>query len=185
MKKTLLIIGAVALLLVAWISSSYNQLVDVDEQANQAYSDVETTLQRRFDLIDNLVATVKGAADFEKGTFTEVTEARSAWAKAQTPGEKFEASNQMDSALSRLLVTVENYPDLKATQNFKDLQVQLEGTENRIAVARKNYNAVATTANKAFRSFPKNFLAMIFGFERHELFEASEGAETAPEVDFS
>lgn len=185
MNKTLLIVGGILFIFGSWFAGAYNNLVKVDEEANQAFANVEADLQRRFDLVGNLVETVKGAANFEKDTFTEVTAARSAWASAKTPDEKVAASNQMEGALARLLVTVEAYPELKATQNFSDLQVQLEGTENRIAVARTRYNDAATIANKLMRSFPNNVLLLIFsGFERHTLFEATEGADKAPAVKF-
>ena len=184
MKKSLLIALGAIFVLGSWLVGSYNTLVNLDEDANREYANVETVLQRRFDLIDNLVATVKGAADFEKDTFTGVAEARTAWANAKTPQEKFKASSLMDSALSRLMVSVEQYPELKATENFRDLQIQLEGSENRIAVARKRYNDSATTINKAMRRFPVNILANIFGFNRHDLFESTEGADIAPKVEF-
>lgn len=184
MKKTLVIIGAIALVFGSWIVSSRNSLVQLDENTNQAFSNIEADLQRRFDLIPNLVNTVKGAANFEQETFTEVTEARSAWANAKTQDEKIEAGNMTQSALSRLLVTVENYPELKATEAFRDLQVQLEGTENRINVSRKRYNEAAKKFNIKIRKFPSNIVANIFKFEKHELFASSEGAENAPEVSF-
>lgn len=185
MKKTLIILGLVVLVFGSWLASSYNNLVDVDENANKAFAHLEADLQRRYDLIPNFVETVKGVANFEQDTLTAVVEARSAWAKAGTQNEKVEASNQMESALSRLLVTVEAYPELKATESYVNLQVELSGTENRIKQARRDYNEAATTSNKLMRSFPTNIIASIFGFERHELFEATEGADTAPKVNFT
>lgn len=184
MKKTLITIGAIVLVFGSWFASSYNSLVQLDENTNKDFSNVEADLQRRFDLIPNLVSTVKGAANFEQETFMGVTEARSAWQGASSQGDKIKAANMMESALSRLLVTVENYPELKATEAFRDLQVQLEGTENRIGVSRKRYNETATKFNSEIRKFPSNIIAGIFNFERQELFESVAGAETAPAVAF-
>ncbi|MEL6720448.1 MAG: LemA family protein [Bacteroidota bacterium] len=174
--------------------SSYNSLVDKDENVEQAWGNVQSAYQRRADLIPQLVATVKGAADFEKTTITAVTEAR---AKASsitidpsniTPEQlkQFQqAQSGLSSALSRLLATFERYPELKATDNFKQLQSQLEGTENRIKVERDKYNGVVTTYNKAVRRFPAAIFAGIFGFDRRPQFESDPGSEDAPEVDFN
>lgn len=172
-----------------WLMSVYNGLVTKDGEVQNAWAQVETEYQRRSDLVPQLVSTVQGAAEFEQETFTEVTEARSAWAEtASDPNatieEQMAATNAFDSALSRLLVTVEAYPELNATENFQTLQSQLEGGENRIAVARKDFNEVATTFNVAVRRFPTNIIAGMFGFEQYPLFESDEGAEDAPEVDF-
>ncbi len=184
----------VLVLIIFYVAGAYNKMVKADEVVNQKWGDVESTYKRRMDLIDNLVNTVKGAADFEKSTFTEVTEAR---AKATsinidpstaTP-EQLAAFNQaqgaVSSSLSRLLLVVENYPTLTATQNFKELQSQLEGTENRINVARIDYNAAVKDFNTRVRSFPGNLIAGIFGMEKRNTFDAPEEAETAPKVDFS
>jgi LemA protein len=135
-------------------------------------------------LIPNLVSTVKGAANFEQETFTAVTAARSQWQSAGTRDDKVTAANSFDSALSRLLVTVEAYPQLKATQAFTDFMTQLEGTENRIAVARRDYNQAVQTYNVRIRRFPSNILAGIFGFDAEKMFEATEGASSAPSVQF-
>jgi len=184
----------VLVIIIFYVAGAYNKMVKADEVVNQKWGDVESTYKRRMDLIDNLVNTVKGAADFEKSTFTEVTEAR---AKATsinidpstaTP-EQLAAFNQaqgaVSSSLSRLLLVVENYPTLTATQNFKELQSQLEGTENRINVARIDYNAAVKDFNTRVRSFPGNLIAGIFGMEKRNTFDAPEEAETAPKVDFS
>lgn len=184
----------VLVLIVLYIAGAYNKMVKADEIVNQKWGDVESTYKRRLDLIDNLVNTVKGAADFEKSTLTEIVEAR---AKATsinidpstaTP-EQLAAFNQaqsgVSSSLSRLLLVVENYPTLTATQNFKELQSQLEGTENRINVARIDYNAAVKDYNTRIRSFPGNLIAKIFGMEKRNTFDAPEEAETAPKVDFS
>lgn len=171
----------------------YNSLVEQDENIAQQWAQIENAYQRRADLIPNLVNTVKGYADFEQETLTQVIEARS---KATSVNinpedlspeaiEKFEAAQgQLSSALSRLLVTVERYPDLKANQNFLELQAQLEGTENRIAFERKKFNDAVGTYNKSVRKFPRNIVAAIFGFDRKGYFESETGAEEAPQVEF-
>lgn len=191
MKKYLpwIIVAIVAI----WIFSSYNGLVNKEEQVEGAWAQVENVYQRRADLIPNLVNTVKGAADFEKSTLNAVIEAR---AKATSINvdpsnlspeaiQQFqEAQAGLSSALSRLMVVVERYPELKATQNFSQLQAQLEGTENRIAVERRRFNEVVQEYNSKIRRVPGNILAGIFGFERKGYFEAEQGAEKAPEVKF-
>jgi LemA protein len=173
--------------------NSYNGLVQKDNAVDESWSKVETQYQRRSDLIGNLVKTVQGAADFEKGTLTSVIEAR---AKATsmnfdasdlTPEnlQKFQAAqDQLSGALSRLLVTVERYPDLKANQNFLELQAEIAGTENRIAVARNDFNTVVGDYNLTVRQFPMNLFAGMFGFERKAFFEGAEGTENAPDVNF-
>jgi len=196
MKKSLIIIIAVGgfiLILVMWGSSRYNSLVTKEEGVTAAWSQVENVYQRRADLIPNLVNTVKGYADFEKSTLTGVIEARSkATSVTIDPTNLNEASIQqfqkaqdgLSSALSRLMVVVERYPDLKANQNFMDLQAQLEGTENRIATERRNFNQAAQDYNTQIRRFPSNLFAGIFGFDKKAYFQADEGAEKAPEVKF-
>ena len=185
-------IGALVIL-VLWIFSSYNGLVGKEEAVNSQWGTVESQYQRRMDLIPNLVNTVKGYAQFEQETLTKVIEARSNATSVKidptnlTP-EKLQQFQQaqegVTSALSRLLVVVEKYPDLKANQNFLDLQSQLEGTENRIAVERKRFNDVVNTYNNSVRSFPGVLVAKISGFDRKGYFEAAEGAENAPTVTF-
>jgi LemA protein len=171
---------------------SYNRLVGLEENVDSAWAQVENVYQRRADLIPNLVATVKGAADFEQETLTNVIEARSKvsqinFDQAPSPAQlqQFqEAQDGLTSALSRLLVVVERYPELKAVQAFRDLQVQLEGTENRIAVERNRYNEVAREFNTARRSFPTVIFANFLGFGPKAYFESNEGAETPPTVEF-
>ena len=188
MKKVLIAISALGLILILWGVGQYNGLVSGQGSVDNAWAQVETEYQRRADLVPQLVGTVKGAADFEKSTLTEVTEARTSWLNTQSSGASIEdqmaAGSAFDSALSRLLVTVESYPTLTATDSFKTLQAQLEGNENRIAVARKDYNEAATTFNVKIRKIPTNMLAAMFGFDAYPLFESSEGSETAPDVEF-
>ena len=159
-------------------------MVQLDETVTNKWAQVETQYQRRFDLIDNLVESVKGASNFEKDTYTAVTEARSAWSKAGTVSEKVAAANTFQSALGRLLVTVENYPNLKATQAYSELMVEISGTENRISVERKRYNDSIKDYNIYLRKFPNNLLAGMFNFEKGVPFEAKAGSEKAPKVKF-
>lgn len=171
----------------------YNRLVGLQEGVVSAWGQVETAYQRRADLIPNLVNTVKGAADFERSTLQAVVEARAKVGQVNFQGaptaEQLAAFQQnqdaLSGALSRLLVVVERYPELRATQAFRDLQVQLEGTENRIAVERRRYNEAAQTYNTSRRRFPANLLAGTFGFDAKPYFEAAQGSEQAPSVDFS
>jgi LemA protein len=185
-----------AIIFGAWAAGSYNTLVKLDQQVRQQWAQVENVYQRRADLVPNLVETVKGAANFEKETYTAVTEARAKVGQMHVDEKmlsnpeafaKFQqAQDQLGSAISRLLVTVENYPDLKATQNFRDLQVQLEGTENRITVERQRFNESAQAFNTKRMSFPMVFVAPLFGtrFAEKTYFKAQAGAETAPKVKF-
>lgn len=181
------LIGVLVLFL-AWLALSYNGLVSAHGNVENKWADIETQEQRRIDVVPNLVSTVKGAANFEQETFKEVTEARSAWAQATSIGDRGQqiaAAGTFDSALSRLLVTVEAYPQLQATQAFRDLMTQLEGTENRIAVARRDYNQAVTSYNVTVRTFPGLLAAKIFGYAPEKAFEAQPGADTAPVVDFT
>jgi LemA protein len=172
----------------------YNTLVQLDENVSQAWSQVENQYQRRADLIPNLVKTVQGYADFEKGVLTEVTEMRSKVGQIQLSADdlsdetKFQqfqkAQDELSGALSRLLVVVENYPQLKANENFLSLQTQLEGTENRIAVERKKFNEVVQEYNTKIRSFPTLITAKIFGFKEKQYFKSAPGTEKAPDVNF-
>lgn len=173
--------------------SGYNSLVSMDEGVQGKWADVETQYQRRADLIPNLVNTVKGYAAHEKETLAAVVQARSEATSvkidptnmsAEQLAQYQQAQNGVTSALGKLLVVVEKYPDLKANQNFMELQAQLEGTENRITVARRNFNDAARIYNTAIRRFPKNILANIFGFDKKAYFEAEQGAEKAPQVEF-
>jgi LemA protein len=190
----LAIVAIVAVVAIAWGVGQYNGLVKSQEGVNAAWSQVENVYQRRMDLIPNLVATVKGVAEFEKETYTAVAEARSRAGQITISEEvlnnpelfrKFEETQaQLSSALSRLLAVAENYPQLKANQNFLELQSQLEGTENRIAVERRRFNEVAQEYNTRIRTFPGSVVAGIFGFNQRPYFQASPGAETAPKVEF-
>lgn len=193
MKKTWLIVIAVIAVIVIYGITAYNSLVSQEEKVGNAWSNVENQYQRRSDLIPNLVNTVKGYAAHEKETFQAVVEARSKATQTTisidelTP-EKMaayqRAQGEVGSALNRLLAISENYPELKASENFQTLQAQLEGTENRISVERRYFNEAARTYNTAIRRFPKNIFAGMFGFEKRPYFEAEEGAEKAPEVKF-
>lgn len=193
MKKSTIILIAVIAIVAIWGVSAYNGLVKMDESVNTAWSNVENQYQRRADLIPNLVNTVKGYAAHEKETFQAVTEARSKATQMSinadelTPEKMLEyqkAQGEVGAALSRLLAITEAYPDLKANENFKELQAQLEGTENRISVERKNFNEVARSYNTSIRTFPKTIIAGICGFDKRPYFEAEEGANKAPEVKF-
>ena len=196
MKKGLIIslsILGFILLIGFYFMGSYNGLVRLDEEVKKSWSQVENVYQRRLDLIPNLVETVKGYAAHEKETFISVTEARSKAAGTISPEvindpQKFQAFQQsqaaLGSALSRLLVVIEKYPDLKANENFLSLQSQLEGTENRITVERGRYNEVAQKFNTAVRTFPSNLIAGMFGFTAKEYFKADKGAQKAPAVMF-
>lgn len=195
MRSLVAILIVIALGLIVFVSgcSTYNTFVDAEENVENAWSKVQSAYQRRADLIPNLVNTVKGYANFEQETLTKVTEAR---AKATSINidptnlspEKLqefqEAQSNLSQSLGRLLVTVERYPELKANQNFLELQAQLEGTENRIKVERDNYNDIVTNYNKRVRRFPGNLYAGMFGFEQKAQFQAEEGAQNAPDVNF-
>lgn len=184
--------------LVAWNLSgcgTYNRLIALEQNVNKKWADVQSVYQRRADLIPNLVATVQGAANFEKSTLTEVTNARASVGRVQLDPNKAptdaaqlaqfqQAQGQLSNALSRLLLVAENYPQLRATEAFQNLQAQLEGTENRISVERNNFNAAVQEYNTALRRFPTNMLNKMFGFEERPFFTAQPGAEKAPEVKF-
>lgn len=196
MRRPLIIIAVIAVILFIiyrLFAGTYNKMVSADEKVSNAWSQVENVYQRRLDLIPNLVATVKGAADFEQTTLTKVIEARASATQVRvdpknlTPEalQKFQqAQGELSSALGRLMVVAEQYPNLKANQNFLDLQSQLEGTENRITVERQKFNDVAQEFNTYIRSFPQNILAGMFGFSRKAYFEADKGASKPPKVVF-
>jgi len=183
--KILIAIIVIIAIIAVPLMSSYNKFIDLEQQVNKASSDIDTQLQRRSDLIPNLVNTVKGYATQEKDIFTNIADARSKLAGATNITDQANADSELSSALSRLLVVVEQYPDLKSNQNFKDLSIQLEGTENRIAVARQDYNTAVTNYNTKLRRFPSNIVASIFGFEQKPLYKASDNASEVPSVDFS
>lgn len=186
---------AIVVLLLFWVVGSYNGLVSQDENVKKSWANVESTYQRRADLIPNLVNTVQGAVNFEKETQTKIAELRTGAtaikteiSNAQTPAELDAAGEKLDNIVSgyrALNINVENYPQLKATENFLDLQTQLEGTENRINVARQDYNKAVQSYNIRVRRVPTNIIASLFGFETKESFKSQEGAETAPEVSFA
>ena len=196
MKKNvgcIVAIVAVLAILAVWFVKMYNGLVTKDEAVSSAWSQVENVYQRRMDLIPNLVNTVKGAADFEQSTLQEVVAARAAATQVKIDPSQLteeniakyqQAQDALSSSLSRLLVSVERYPDLKATQNFRDLQAQLEGTENRITVERQKFNQAVQSFNTSIRRFPRSIVAGMFGFDKKGYFKANDGAENAPVVDF-
>jgi LemA protein len=177
-------IGALALLVFATSGCGYNKLVTQSEAVDAAWSEIQNQLQRRNDLIPNLVNTVKGFAAQEQNVLVKVTEARSRVAGATTPSETMAASNELSSALSRLLVVVEKYPELKSDKNFIQLQDELAGTENRLAVARNRYNDSVREYNTSAKRFPTLVIARIFGFSEKAYFEAPEAAREAPTVQF-
>ncbi len=183
----------ILVVVVLWAIGGYNGMVKMDEQVQNSWANVETQYQRRADLIPNLVSTVKGYAKHEQQTLEDVVKARSEATQVKVDAENLtpeklaafqKAQSGVSSALGRLLAVAENYPDLKANQNFLELQSQLEGTENRITVARKDFNDTAKSYNQAIRQFPKNILAGLFGFEKKSYFEAEAGSEKAPKVEF-
>ncbi len=196
MKKVLIgcavVVVAVALIIGLSVVASYNRLVGLQEAVDTAWSQVENVYQRRADLVPNLVETVKGARDFEKETLTAVVEARARVGQVNVQNvpstqqlQQFQQAQEgLSSALSRLLVVVERYPELKATQAFRDLQVQLEGTENRIAVERRRFNEAAREFNTARRRFPTVLIANLFGFTEKPYFQATPGSEKPPQVQF-
>jgi LemA protein len=186
-KTTLIIIAVVVvafLIPFSYLKGTYNSLVRMDEGVKAAWAQVENQLQRRYDLIPNYVETVKGYAKHEKEVFIRVTEARSKVAGAGSVGEKIAANNQLSSALARLLVVVERYPQLKANTNFIRLQDELAGTENRIAVERRRFNETVRVYNTKIRSFPTNFIAGMFGFQKATFFEVPKERQEVPKVKF-
>jgi len=181
---SLVVVGVIIISLYGFVKGTYNRFVTLDEGVKSAWAQVENQLQRRYDLIPNLVETVKGYAKQEKEVLIEVTNARARVGQAQSVSDKIKANNELSGALSRLLLVVERYPDLKSNQNFLRLQDELAGTENRIAVERKRYNEAVQAYNIAIRSFPANILAGIFGFEKAAFFEAPGAAKEVPKVKF-
>lgn len=194
---TLSVLGIIVLfviIMVVWGIGSYNNLVTLNESVEQSWSQVENQYQRRADLIPNLVNTVKGYAEFERGVLTDVTEARASVSQFNVTPEVLndpqsfqrfqQLQGELSGALSRLLVTVENYPVLKANENFLQLQAQLEGTENRISVERRNFNQTVQQYNTTIKRFPTSIFAGIFGFNEKQYFTSTPGAETPPKVEF-
>ena len=193
MKKSTIIVIALVAIVAIWAVSGYNSLVKMDESVSTAWSNVENQYQRRADLIPNLVNTVKGYAAHEKETLEAVMSARSKATQMTVNADNLtpeklqeyqKAQGEIGAALGRLLAITEAYPDLKANENFKELQAQLEGTENRISVERRNFNEVARSYNTVVRTFPKTIIASMFGFDKRPYFEAEEGSNKAPEVQF-
>ena len=185
LSRTVWIIIGVVVILGVWLFSTYNGLVSAHANVEGKWAQVQTQYQRRFDLIPNLEATVKGAANFEKSTFVAVTEARSQWQNAGGNRDaQVTAAQSFDSAIARLLVTVEAYPQLQATQAFRDFMTEESGTENRIAVARKDYNDAVQSYNVKVRTFPRNLIAGMLGFGPEKFFENTPGSENAPNVSF-
>lgn len=183
LKTTLIILGII-LIIVLPIIGSYNRIVGIEQQVLNSQANIETNLQRRNDLIPNLVSTVKGYASQEKDIFTDIANARAKLGGAKNINEKANADAELSSSLSRLLVVVERYPDLKSNQNFRDLSVALEGTENRINIARQDYNKNIGTYNTTIRKFPNSMIAGVFGFQQKEYYKAAEGAKEVPKVEF-
>lgn len=182
MKNILLLVVGVAVVLGIWVFSSYNGLVSSSEAVASQWAQVETQYQRRFDLIPNLVESVKGIMKQEQTVFTAIADARTRYAGATTPDAKAIAAGEVESALARLLVITENYPELKSSKNVQDLMIGLEGTENRISVERKRYNDLVQAYNLKTKQFPSSLAALIFGFKEHAYFNAVAGSETAPSV---
>lgn len=185
-KSTIIIVSVVAIiiLLVAMLGGNYNSLVSKSEKVDSELANIDVQLERRADLIPNLVSTVKGYAKHETEAIEKVTTARENLLKANTAEEMSEADQELTNAIDALMVIVENYPDLKANQNFIQLSDELAGTENRIATARRDYNEVVTDYNTTIKKFPTNILAGMFGFEKKAYFEVSEGKTEVPEVEF-
>lgn len=188
MKKSFGPIAVIVIILVVialLFIPKYNSLVTAEENVDSKWAQVENQLQRRFDLIPNLVESVKGYASHEQEVITNITEARAQMGSANSPQEQAEANDALTGALSRLLVVIENYPNLKADANFRQLMDELAGTENRLAVAREDYNNEVQQFNKHVKRFPGNLIAGMFGFEQKEYFKAAAGADKAPSIDFS
>ena len=177
-------LGFIAIMAIFWYVGTYNSIVSLDTQADEAWSNVEAQYQRRVDLIPNLVETVKGYATQEQEVFTEVTKLRSQWASASTQEEQIEAASGLEAAIGKLLLVQESYPELKSNQNFLALQDELAGTENRVAVARNRYNEAASAYNRKIRQIPANIVAGFGGFTEKEFFQADQGAQDVPKVEF-
>lgn len=187
MKKSTIIflsMAAIVIFLIIIIASSYNGIVTKSEEVDNKFSAIDTQLQRRADLIPNLVNTVKGYASHEQEVINSVTEARAKLAGANTVAEKANADEELTSALNRLMVVVENYPDLKSSQNFIQLSDELAGTENRIATSRRDYNEAVKEYNLKIKKFPTNIMAGMFGYQQRDYFEASEQSKEVPNVSF-
>lgn len=185
MKKTWIIIGIVVLVLGIFFWTTYNKLVTTNEKVDSQWAQVESQYQRRFDLIPNLVESVKGVMSQEQKIFGDLAEARTKYSGAISPEQKAEAANQVEGALGRLLVIMENYPQLKSSDNVQTLMSQLEGTENRVSVERMRYNETVQSYNLMIKRVPTRWIAGMFGFSERSYFKSEQGAEKAPKVDFS
>jgi LemA protein len=184
LRNIIIVLGILAIIILP-IIGGYNNLVSLEQKVKSSESNIDTQLQRRSDLIPNLVQTVKGYAVQEKTIFTDIANARARLAGAQNVTEKANADSELSSSLSRLLVIVENYPDLKSSGNFRDLSVALEGTENRIAIGRQDYNKAVDSYNTSVRKFPGSIIAGVFRFEQKPYYKAAEGSKEVPKVDFT
>ena len=183
--KIFIIIAVIVIALVGWVVGYYNSFISLSESVDGQWAQVENQYQRRFDLIPNLVASVQGIFNQERAVFDKLAEARTRYAGAVTINDKAAAATQVESALGRLLVIVENYPELRSTETVTQLMVQLEGTENRVSVERLRFNELVRNYNIRIKRFPGNVFAGIFGFSERVFFEAVEGAEVAPTVEFN
>lgn len=178
-----IVLAAVVLLVLLPLKSSYNRLVDKDTAVDRQYANIDVALQRRADLIPNLSAAVRAALGQERAVFGEIARARTQYGGASSPDARVAASNQLEGALARLLVIVEQYPQLQSNERIRDLMVQLEGTENRVAQERRDYNEVVTDYNRSVRRFPTSVIAGMFGFDKRTIFRATPGSENPPQVD--
>ena len=185
MKKAWLILGAIVVFAALSLVSFYNNLITKTQAVDNQWAQVETQYQRRFDFIPNLVNSVEGIMTQEQAVFGQIAEARTRYSGAATTEEKIEGANQMESALGRLLVVMENYPDLLSAENVTQLMDELAGTENRVSVERRRYNDLVRDYNTTIKKFPANLIAGTFGFNEYPFFEAAEGAEEAPEVEIN
>lgn len=185
MKKTLIIIGVIVVLIALYVGGTYNSLVRQNESIKGQWAQVENQYQRRFDLIPNLVSSVKGVMNQEKEIFTALADARTKYSGAVTADAKAAAASQVESSLGRLLAVVENYPTLKSSENVQSLMVQLEGTENRISVERKSYNDTVLGYNQSIKLFPRSIVAAMFGYGEHAYFEVTPEAQVNPKVDLT
>ncbi len=184
-NKTLVIVLVVIIVLAIWIVGKYNSFVVQNEAITNQWAQVEAQLQRRFDLIPNVINTVKGITKQEQTVFSQLAEARTHYAGSTTVDQKAAAAGEVESSLGRLLLITENYPQLQSSQSFRDLTVELEGTENRISVERMKYNDLVKSLNASIKMFPSSAIASIFGVKERSYFEVASGAEAVPKVDFS
>jgi LemA protein len=184
-NKILVIVLVIVLILVFWVVGKYNYFINQNEAITGQWAQVENQLQRRFDLIPNVINTVKGITKQEKDVFSQLADARTRYAGSTTIDQKAIAAGQVESSLGRLLVIAENYPTLQSSQSFRDLTVELEGTENRIAIERMKYNDLVKSLNANVKTFPNSILASIFGVAERSYFEITEGAAAVPKVDFT